>query len=152
KVLAGFFSGLIALSLIALLMRPSVFAEYWSLAQSGYVKVWRPALGGMLRFPFHDFREGFFLQFVPPVLSLVWFAFYWRRHRTQWSWRERMPLLVTVSIFAGPFAWTFDQILLLIPIVAIACHYSSVGEAIPRVSVILYSLVNFATLITPDPQ
>src|SRR5207245_7607297 len=70
-----------------------------------------PVLGGVLRLIFG--MEKRWLQFIPAVLGLAWFLQYWRAHRDEWEWREHVPLLLLVSLVTTPYAWFFDQVVLL---------------------------------------
>lgn len=53
------------------------------------------------------------LQFVPCLLGLAWFAWYWARHRRDWDWGENLPLLLIVSIASSPYCWFHDFVLIL---------------------------------------
>jgi hypothetical protein len=146
KMLLGLVAGIGSLSSIVAIMRPAVFREYLALSQSGYLKIWPSALGGILRLPFGASLQSFPLQFLPPAAGMLWFLFYWRRYKVNWCWRERMPMLITISLLTSAWGFMYDQVLLLIPIIAIVCHLVSTQGKIPRDSVGLYSLLNLATI------
>ncbi len=61
----------------------------------------------------------FWLQFLPPALSLVWFVPYWLRRRDAWEWREEAPIIVLVSLVTTAYGWIYDDMVLLVPIVQI---------------------------------
>lgn len=146
KVLLSLGSGIGLFSLIALHMRPSAFADYLSLSQSGYLKAWPSALGGLMRIPFGTSEGSFPLQFVPPVAGAIWLLFYWYRHRARWCWSERMPMLITVSLLTTAYGWMFDQVLLLIPIVFLVSTLVSAKGKIPPTAKRLYTLTNVLTI------
>jgi hypothetical protein len=146
KMLLALTGGIASLSLIVAFMRPGVFKDYLALSQSGYMKIWPSALGGILREPFGASVQSFPLQFLPSAVGMLWFFFYWRRYKANWCWRERMPMLITVSILTSAYGWMFDQVLLLIPVIAIACYLVSIHGKIPRASVRLYTLLNLTTV------
>jgi hypothetical protein len=85
-----------------------------------------PTLGMAFRFLFG--LELFWLQFVPVLFGLVWFLFYWRRQRRAWDWTAAMPLLTAVSLATTAYGWTYDQILLLIPIMQTAVWFTADGR------------------------
>jgi hypothetical protein len=66
-------------------------------------------------------EKAFWLSFVPTVLGLVWFAFYWRRHPQTWDWSEQLPILLFVSFLTTSYgAWSFDLVVLLVPVIQMA--------------------------------
>jgi hypothetical protein len=134
------------LSAVGLLFRPSLAADYLALSRSGYTRIWPSAFGAILRFPFGTLRA-FPLQFVAPALGTVWFFFYWRRHKDGWDWKAQMPLLITVSVMTTAYGWIFDQILLLVPIVAIAARYAHTEGRLPRNIVKIYTYLNIAVCV-----
>jgi hypothetical protein len=81
-------------------------------------------VGGALRAIFGV--QHVWLQFLPSAAGMVWFAWYWMRHRAAWRWEERMPLLLLVSIGTAPYFWAHDFVLGLPAIVALAVQ---VGRA-----------------------
>lgn len=146
KVLLSLVVGIGCLSVVALLMRPAVFADYRVLSQSGYLKIWPSALGGLMRVPFGASAKSFPLQFVPPAAGVSWFLFYWYRHRASWRWSERMPMLVTVSLLTTGYGWMFDQVLLLIPVISVVSRLVSTEGKIPPSATRLYTLMNILTI------
>jgi hypothetical protein len=42
---------------------------------------------------------------------------YWWTQRRDWSWKEQLPLLLTVSVLTTAYGgWPFDLVLLLLPV------------------------------------
>jgi hypothetical protein len=142
QTIAGSAAGVLALAAIALAMRPSVFIEYSQFARSGYTGRFFPALGGMIRLVTGN--HNFLIQFLAPAAGLVWFCFYWRRHRDNWNWLERMPVLLTVSVLTTAYGWMLDQVVLLIPIAAIAAYYRNTEGEIPRRAIVGYTIAGVA--------
>ncbi|HWB33390.1 MAG TPA: glycosyltransferase 87 family protein [Acidobacteriaceae bacterium] len=64
------------------------------------------------------------LQFLPTLVGIVWFAFYWRKHRKTWIWEQRIPTLLLVSIATSPYCWAHDYILTLPAFVSLAVGLS----------------------------
>jgi Glycosyltransferase family 87 len=147
KPLLSFAAAIGSLLGIAVLMGPRLLSEYWEFSRSGYVRIWPSGIGAILRYPF-DSVKSFPLQFVAPVFGLAWFLFYWRRRAEDWDWIEQMPMLIAVSVLTTPYGWTLDQVLLLVPIVAIIARYVSTQGVIPQRIVWAYTAVNVAVLFT----
>lgn len=146
RVIASFVAGIAAMSGAALLPRGAIFGDYWQLLQTGYMRVWASAFGSLLRFPFRT-TASFPLQFVAPALGLVWFGFYWRRHGGKWEWQERMPMVVTMSVLTTCYGWTFDEVLLIIPIVAVATHYAATQGRLPQKIARGYTALNIGVFL-----
>jgi hypothetical protein len=67
-------------------------------------------------------EKAFWLSFVPTALGLVWFlAYYWPRHRRAWDWGDQLPILLFVSFLTTSYgAWSFDLVVLLVPLMQMA--------------------------------
>jgi hypothetical protein len=117
RVIAGLTISAAAIILIPMIFNPNVLSQYF-LALSNYPPTdWAThTIGGYLRLLLGV--EKFWLQFIPPALGLVWFLFYWRKHQSDWSWTKAIPDLVLVSILTAPYAWTYDQVILVPAMVA----------------------------------
>jgi hypothetical protein len=134
------------LTAIAMFLDNQIFRQYWEIIRgpyaqvypSGMMAIFRRALGG---------RNTFWLQFLLPVIGIAWLAAYWWRHRWDWNWGERVPMLVTVSMFTTAWGWLFDQALLSVPIIALAAQYARAMGVIPRNPVILYTALNILLIL-----
>jgi hypothetical protein len=60
------------------------------------------------------------IPFLPSFFGLLWFVFYWARHRSTWDWPTHLPLLLIVSIASAPYYWYHDFILILPALIALA--------------------------------
>jgi hypothetical protein len=69
------------------------------------------------------------LNFLPPVLGLLWFVPYWFWHRRHWDWRAQLPLLLLVSYVTAAFGWLGDQVVLLLPLTAMAAWTAQRDES-----------------------
>jgi hypothetical protein len=76
-----------------------------------------PTLGYWLREIFD--AEQFALQYVAPLLGIAWLVIYWKRKHGAWDWLQQMPVLAFVSLITSPYAWTHDQVILLLPLLEI---------------------------------
>lgn len=131
---------------IAVLVRPSIVADYWHFAGSGYAWIWPSAAGAILRYPFNSIRS-YPLQFLGPVLGTVWFFCYWVKRAPKWDWKKQTPLLVSVSVLTAAYGWTLDQVLLLVPVIAIASSYTALQGSVPRGIVWVYTTLNVALIL-----
>ena len=68
-----------------------------------------PTIGGALQ----HWTGVAWLQFLPAVIALVWFAVDWMKQRANWQWSDRLPVLLLVSMAIVSYAWFFDQVVLL---------------------------------------
>jgi hypothetical protein len=57
--------------------------------------------------------DKFWLQFVAPVIAILWFAYYWHKHHHTWFWLNEVPILLLVSTVSAPYTYTYDQIILI---------------------------------------
>ena len=74
-------------------------------------------VGGVLRSIFG--LPHAWLQFLPTAIGAAWFARSWIRTRRRSTWEEHLPLLLLVSLGAGPYSWAHDYILALPSFVAL---------------------------------
>jgi hypothetical protein len=114
RLIAGGLAGVAALLAVPLWDNPHLLSQYW------YALTQRTQTHSHLSpLPAHALRlvfghERAWLQFVPLVPGLIWLAWYWRRHRKNWNWNERLPALLFASLLAAPYgAWPFDLVVLL---------------------------------------
>jgi hypothetical protein len=122
----GVMAGLTALG-VALAANPHVLEQYrYALANppSGNIT---PTLGAMLRLLLGEDKT--WLQFVPTVIGIAWFAWYWHRHRRNWVWVEQAPLLLMASFLTTSYgSWVFDLVILLVPVLQMARWAADSGQ------------------------
>lgn len=99
-------------------------------------------IGGYLRSVFG--WQHIWLQFLPCVVGLGWFAAYWMRHRRAWTWEERMPLLLLVSIGSAAYFWKHDFIVGLPAVTALAIQVAR--ARVWLVTAFLYLAIQLAIL------
>ena len=107
-------AGLVAAAM-PLFFNPSVYSQY--------VELFRPTdLQLPLDLPAPTLRNAVKLlleldvgawQTLPSLLGVIWAVYYWWRHRTDWQWPERLPLVLIVSLTTSAYTWTFDQVIFL---------------------------------------
>jgi len=145
-ILAGGLALLLA-SLPFLITNPSIFQQFISTYLADTPVEWRtPTLGYLLRLLFGDHL--FWLQFVAPLLGVIWIIFHWRRKRADWHWLQQMPVVLYASLLTSPYSWTYDQIVLLIPILAVTARLLANGwSKSARTWLVIYGLINLAVFI-----
>jgi hypothetical protein len=116
---------------VALLCNPHVLSQYWDTFTHQPPAQYRsPTLGMALRLLLGE--EHFRLQFLAMLPGLAWLALYWRCHRQDWGWSERLPMLLLVSMLTAPYgAWLFDLVLLLVPVLQRAAAVRRDGWPLP---------------------
>jgi hypothetical protein len=139
KLLAGL-AAATAILLLPVWFRPVLISQYRAVIP----RIWddaAPAWGGLLRAIFG--YQYVWLQYLPVIPGMAWAAFYWKRHRVQWDWKQRLPTLLLVSILTAPYAWTYDEVILL-PVFISAAVYVLAQNAsrLARLIFAFYILVN----------
>jgi hypothetical protein len=139
---AAFASFLLAL---ALPFDIHIVQHYRELATSPYMELFPSGITWGLRMLLGGIGT-FWIQFVPPAIGLAWFSGYWWRYRANWSWTERLPLVISISVLTSAYGWLFDQSLLVIPVIYLAAKGSRPLGRIPRSMVITYTVLNCAMM------
>lgn len=92
--------------------------------------------------------DAFWLQFVCLVPGLIWLVWYYRRHRRNWVWAERLPALLFASFLAAPYgAWPFDHVILLLALLGPAVRLMNAGLRAQILAVTLFAFVNGLALL-----
>ena len=140
KILASATCATAGLTLLALLIDPKILVQYWELARGPYAQV----IPSGITTPIRRLLGGgaFWIQLIPPFIGLAWFGWYWRQHRLSWSWHERMPTLVTVSVLTSAYGWIFDQTVLVLPVIAMAAKAANATGSLPKKAIVLYTVLN----------
>ena len=118
RTAAGAVVGTLLLSAIVGIPNPHVFEQYLDAFRTSSVGHFLPpTLGMLLRLAFGE--ELFWLSYLPPLAGLVWAAQHYWRHRRNWRWEDEAPLLVLVSCVTSPYGWIYDQVALVLPMMAL---------------------------------
>jgi hypothetical protein len=113
-------------SMMAWYVNPWVINQYIYAIQNYPPTDWvTPTIGGILRLIFDP--DLIFLQFLAPVLGIIWFVFYWLKHRESWNWSKQGPLLVLVSVFTAAYGWSSDQLVSVIALVQVGVMICQFG-------------------------
>jgi hypothetical protein len=139
SILLGAGISLLLATAIAVIFNPSVLNQYWySLTHRPPERFYSPTIGTYLRLLLGP--EKFWLQFVPVILGLGWFAWYWPRWRRAWQWPEQLPVLLLASYLTASYGtWPFDYVVMLIPVIVMAIR---VVEN-PRMGIVFYAVVSY---------
>jgi hypothetical protein len=147
RILAGGVLAATGLTAIALAFDPAVLGQYWHTVTTSPPAQYRsPTIGTLIRLALGD--GAFQLQFLAMLPGLAWFGVYWWRHRADWSWTERFPLLLLVSILTTAYGgWAFDLVLLVVPVMQIAARLAGqVSRRLRLAGLAAYILFNILAL------
>jgi hypothetical protein len=144
RLLLGFGASVFIASAVAIFFDPLIFTHYQELWRDTAI-VWSetPTLGGVLcrMLPGQNW-----IVWLPAIVAVIWFLLRWMREGGEWSWRGEMPRLLLVSVAASPYAWFFDQVVLLaalLPIAAMLGYRSARSVVWPAVT---YLAINAAAI------
>jgi hypothetical protein len=105
----------VAVGLAPLLFDSKIYSQYLALYQSADVLRpldWPvPTLRNVIKLLLHVGQT--WMQFSPTIIGVVWAVYYWQRHKHEWMWRERLPLVILVSVTSSFFVWTYDYVVIL---------------------------------------
>ena len=133
-VFLGTLTSLIFGTLVAWYVNPQVINQYIFAIQNYPPTDWvTPTIGGILRILIAP--DLIYLQFLAPILGLIWFVYYWIKHRKSWNWSKEAPMLVLVSVFTAAYGWSSDQIVSVIAVVQIGVLLIQAG--ITRASIVV---------------
>lgn len=107
KIIAGAVAGYLVTTGAAFLYNPQTLAYLHNTL--GPATQVLNGTGGLLRGLFG--AQYAWLQFLPTIVGLGWFIFYWLRRRHHWDWEKDIPLLVLVSLCSAPYIWYHDFLL-----------------------------------------
>ena len=118
RVILGTLMVLAGATATAMLFNPDIIQEYIYAIQNFPPIEWAtPTLGGLLRILFgHEHR---WLQFIPPLLGVIWLILYWMRNKSSWQWMDQAPLLILVSALTAAYSWTWDLVVLIVPVLQV---------------------------------
>jgi hypothetical protein len=149
RLLASVCVVLAALTTLAASFDRSLFRHYHQLIDTPYLRL-NPSgmIGGVRRcLNRGDITATYWMQFVLPVIGIIWFWFYWRKHRHNWNWAKQLPILVTASVLTSAYGWIFDQTVLALPIIALAAAFSRQHCRLPWNLVLFYTVLNCALML-----
>jgi hypothetical protein len=135
---------LLTASAVAVFFDPLIFTHYRELwRQTAIVWSETPTLSGVLCrvLPGRNW-----LVWLPAAVALIWFVLRWMQVQKNWSWREEMPWLLLISVTASPYAWFFDQVVLLAALLPAATLLVSSTSRNVLAAAMAYFAINAAAL------
>jgi hypothetical protein len=131
RVLAGFAAALAASCALTQYLDRHAWSEYAQLSHSNNIlHLFVPTLSECFRF-FID-RNAVWLQFIPAAASCVWAVWYFQTRRDRWKWMEQGLLVLLVSAVCAPYAFFYDESMLLPAVLAgIYCAADSRRSLLP---------------------
>jgi len=115
RVLAGFAGALLVCMLILFVFDPAWPVSFWDLVANG-MSTFRetPTLSGLLVVA-GEYRLGKWIWvFVLFLASAIW----WQRGK-EWDRRTLIDVSILIGIIASPIGWSYDQVMLLIPLLRV---------------------------------
>lgn len=112
RVMAGAAAALAATSALAWVIAPHAWTDYAQMLRSPLVESqFIPCLADALHH--WIWPQLTWTQYAPAAVASVWaLAYFWRR-RAEWDWVKNGGTLMLVSILLAPYAWLYDQCLVL---------------------------------------
>ncbi|MBN9119209.1 MAG: DUF2029 domain-containing protein [Planctomycetes bacterium] len=145
---------------VATLFNPSVWGEYLAAATSGGSRYhpglgdwFNPTVGAWVRHAVPG--RPFWVQVVPCAAATLCFAVYWWRTGNPARWPAVLPWLVPVSLIVAPYgSWPSDQVLFLIPVVAVAARLDARGIGLASVgaAATAFAVANVAVVVMTGAQ
>lgn len=115
RMLLGFFIVLSIEISMTIVIDPGIFAQYFHLIMTGLPnELASPTIGSVLRVVFGS--QHIWLQYISVVPGLFWLLMYWKRAKN-YDWRINTPIILLISIVTAVYAWTYDQIILLVAVI-----------------------------------
>ncbi len=152
KVLAGMVLTVFIALLVSCTVNPSLVGQYiYAVTHYPPSEYASATLGTVLRSILGENK--FWLQFVPPGIGCAWLLVYWWGRRSTWNWSEQICLVVLVSIATSAYGWTFDQVVLIVPMTLVALWCYRRGWSARTVLFYLpYLVINLMMTILPIYQ
>ncbi|MHA2033631.1 MAG: glycosyltransferase family 87 protein [Candidatus Kariarchaeaceae archaeon] len=117
-VAIGGFVALAGLTTTSILINPDVLYQYWQ-SLSNY---------------------------SPILIGLTWITIHWQKQKKFWDWVVEMPMLLLVGVITSPYIWTYDMVVLVVPLIAILqkINQTRINWQL-AILILVYLLVNFST-------
>jgi hypothetical protein len=125
RFLTGVTIALAVMSAVPMLGNPRVFYDYLLAVITRPPDYFvTPTVGTLLRL-LVGWNHAW-LMAVAPLAGLAWFARHWQRNGRYWAWSTEISLILAMSVVTSPYAWLFDQVILLpLVLAAVYCQCGS---------------------------
>ena len=129
------------------LVNPQLWRQYINAALAYPYDQWAtPTIGSYLRYYWWGL-DNFWIQYLPACFALTWTIVHVIKHRHHWVWHEQLPALLLVSLLSSPYAWTYDQVLILPAIIIAAFWLSRASTRFTIVAWLTYLVINLANVL-----
>jgi Glycosyltransferase family 87 len=145
RVIAGALASLLAAAAIAMSTNPLVFAQYFEMMRTTppSLAFESPNIAAILRLLVDPSRT--WPQYIPTAFAAMLVALHWQRNRRDWNWTRELPALVVLSCLTTSYGgWTFDLIVLVIPIVTTASILVQPGRRAVLAGAAAFALISSA--------
>lgn len=110
SVILGGASTVVLASGIVGLLNSNVFAQYSAfIVEFSKEATPYPNLGGLL----YVLTGRHILAYLPQIAGVGWLAYYWKKHRHDWTWNTDGMYVLLVSLACCYYSFPFDQIIVL---------------------------------------
>lgn len=115
KALTGFVAALAFCFLILFAFYPPWIQSFWTVVTSG-MSTFRetPNVNGLLVL-LGEYNLGKLLWLIALIIGIVW----WWKHGQTWDRRTFIDISVAAGLIVSPIGWSYDQIMLLFPILSL---------------------------------
>lgn len=112
RIVAGAVTALALTSAISTALDPHAWSDYIHMLRSPLVEnEFIPCLSDAMH---HWFWPQYaWTQYLPAALACLWAILYFWSRRARWNWMADGGTLMLVSILLAPYAWLYDQCLLI---------------------------------------
>jgi len=134
RILIGFFITLCIFALVLFVIYPIWLISFWNLIRSGMDSLRNaPTISGVLLVVFGKIWGKWI--WIPAICLAV---FFWWFRGAKWNNRTMIDLSIITGLIISPIGWSYDQVILLIPIISIL-RWMVIGS-IPKIYTIAISL------------
>ncbi len=117
RILTGFAVALATGCALTLGLDRHAWGEYAQLSHSNRIlHLFVPTLSSYIRFQVDG--NAVWLQLLPAFASCIWAAWYFWTRRGHWDWMDQGLLVLLVSLVCAPYAFFFDEAVLLPAVLA----------------------------------
>ncbi len=143
KTLTGFFTALAFCFLVLFAFYPPWIQSFWSVIASGMSTVREtPNINGVLVL----LGEHKFGKLIWLVILLAGITWWWKRGQA-WTQRTFIDISITAGLIVAPIGWSYDQIMLLFPILSLL-SWIAMGKLSKPYSKIIIAILIAANLLS----
>jgi hypothetical protein len=129
---------------IAISFDPQICSHYIPVLRSANADtVWIPTVSTLVRH--WPFRNAAWAQYFVALIACLWGIWYFWRHRYGWDWLTHGSLLLLVSVWAAPYSWFQDEVILAPALLHAA--YLCLGRTRPLVVIVILDGIALALLL-----